>query len=157
MLEAARARSISAGAVVTWCQGDARALPFRDASVDLVLAVTTLCLVSEPLVALNEMSRVLRPGGVLVVGELGRWSLWAVRRRFRGWLGDQFWKTAHFWTAAELRDILIGAGLRVSDMRGAVYFPPSATLARLMSGIEKNMSHLGGFGAAFIAARATKQ
>ena len=88
MLEAARARATSAGAVVAWCQGDARALPFRNASVDLVLAVTALCLVSESLVALNEMSRVLRPGGVLVVGELGRWSLWAVRRRFRGWLGD---------------------------------------------------------------------
>ncbi len=157
MLEAARARGPSAGAVVTWCQGDARALPFRDASFDLVLAVTALCFVSEPLVALKEMSRVLRPGGVLVVGELGRWSLWAVRRRFRGWLGDQFWKTAHFWTAAELRDILTGAGLRVSDMRGAVYYPPSATLARPISGIEKNMSHLGGFGAAFISARATKQ
>jgi ubiquinone/menaquinone biosynthesis C-methylase UbiE len=157
MLEAARARATSAGAVVAWCQGDASALPFRDASFDLVLAVTALCLVSEPLVALNEMSRVLRPGGVLVVGELGRWSLWAVRRRFRGWLGDQFWKTAHFWTAAELRDILTGAGLRVSDMRGAVYFPPSATLARLMSPMEGTMAHLGGLGAAFIAARATKQ
>ena len=64
MLEAARARATSAGAVVTWGQGDAGALPFRGASVDLVLAVTALCLVSEPLVALNEMSRVLRPGGV---------------------------------------------------------------------------------------------
>jgi len=157
MLQAARARAASAGAVVTWCQAQAEALPFREGTFDVVLAVTALCLVSEPLVALNEMSRVLRPGGALVVGELGRWSLWSLGRRFRGWLGDQFWKTAHFWTAAELRDILTGAGLRVSDMRGAVYYPPSATLARLMSGIEKNMSHLGGFGAAFIAVKAAKE
>jgi ubiquinone/menaquinone biosynthesis C-methylase UbiE len=157
MLEAARAMATSARADVTWCQGDARALPFRDASFDLVLAVTALCLVSEPVVALNEMSRVLRPGGVLVVGELGRWSLWALGRRFRGWLGNQFWKTAHFWTAAELRDILTGAGLRVSDMRGAVYYPPSAILARLMSRMEGIMSHLGAFGAAFIAVRAAKE
>jgi ubiquinone/menaquinone biosynthesis C-methylase UbiE len=157
MLEAARARAVSADAVVTWCQGDARALPFRDASVDLVLGVTALCLVSEPLVALNEMSRVLRPGGVLVVGELGRWSLWAVRRRFRSWLGDQFWKRAHFWTAAELRETMADAGLRVRDMRSAVYYPPSATLARLMSRMEGTRAHLGGLGAAFIAVRATKE
>jgi ubiquinone/menaquinone biosynthesis C-methylase UbiE len=157
MLEAARARATSAGAVVTWCQADARALPFRDASVDLVLAVTALCLASEPLVALNEMSRVLRPGGVLVVGELGRWSLWAVGRRFRGWLGNQFWKTAHFWTAAELREILAAAGLRMSGMHGAVYYPPSATLARLMSPMEGTMAHFGGLGGAFIAVRAAKK
>ena len=157
MLEVARARASSQDSIVTWCQGDARALPFRDASVDLVLAVTALCLVSEPLVALNEISRVLRPGGILIVGELGRWSLWALGRRFRGWLGDQFWKTAHFWTAAELREMLVSAGLRVSDMRGAVYFPPSGTLARLLSRMEGAMSRLGGFGAAFIAVKATKE
>jgi ubiquinone/menaquinone biosynthesis C-methylase UbiE len=157
MLEAARARAASAGAVVTWCQGDAMALPFRDASVDMVLAVTALCLISEPLAALNEMNRVLRPGGVLVVGELGRWSLWALRRRLRGWLGDRFWRTAHFWTAAELRRILTHAGLRVSRVRGAVYYPPSAALAKLMSGMEKSMFHLGEVGAAFIAVRAIKE
>jgi len=103
------------------------------------------------------MSRVLRPGEVLVVGELGRWSLWAARRRFRGCLGNQLWKTAHFWTAAELWDLLTDAGLRVSDMRSAVYYPPSATLARLMSRMEGTTAHFGGFGAAFIAVRAAKE
>jgi ubiquinone/menaquinone biosynthesis C-methylase UbiE len=157
MLEAARARATSSGVVVRWCRGQAQALPFRDASFDLVLAVTALCWILEPLVAFNEMSRVLRPGGVLVVGELGRWSLWAFGRRFRGWLGNQFWKTAHFWTAAELRELLASAGLRVGDMRGAVYYPPSATLARLMSRMEGTMAHFGGLGAAFIVVRATKE
>lgn len=119
--------------------------------------MTALCLVSEPVVAVNEMSRVLRPGGVLVVGKLRRWSLWAVRRRFRSWLGDQFWKTAHFWTVAELREIMAGAGLRVTGVRGAVYYPPSATSARLMSPMEGTMAHFGGLGAAFIAVRAAKE
>lgn len=157
MLEAARARATSSGVVVKWCRAQAQALPFHDASFDLVLAVTALCWIPEPLVALNEMSRVLRRGGVLVVGELGRRSLWAVRRRFRGWLGDPFWKAAHFWTAAELREILASTGLRVGDTRGTVYFPPSATLARLMSRIEATMANLGGLGAAFIGVRATKE
>jgi ubiquinone/menaquinone biosynthesis C-methylase UbiE len=157
MLEAARARAASSGVVVRWCQGQAQALPFRDASFDLVLAVTALCLIREPLVALKEISRVLRPRGVVIVGELGRWSLWALGRRIRGWLGDQFWKTAHFWTAAELRELLATAGLRPGDVRGAVYYPPSAALARLMSLVERIMPHLGEFGAAFVAVRATKE
>ena len=157
MLEAARPRAASSGVVVIWCQGQAQALPLRDATFDLVLAVTALCLIAEPLAALKEISRVLRPRGVVIIGELGRWSLWALGRRVRAWLGNHFWKTAHFWATAELRELLATAGLRTGDVRGAVYYPPSAALARLISPVERTMSHLGGFGAAFIAARATKE
>ena len=157
MLEAARTRAISAGACVGWCQGAAQSLPFRDASFDLVLAVTALCWIPEPVVALKEMNRVLRPGGAVIVGELGRWSLWALARRFRGWLGAGTWKRAHFWTARELRELLVGAGLRAGDVRGAVYYPPSETLSRLMGCIEGASARLGPYGAAFIAVRSIKQ
>jgi ubiquinone/menaquinone biosynthesis C-methylase UbiE len=157
MLEAARTRAISSGACVRWSQGAAQSLPFRDASFDLVLAVTALCWIPEPVVALKEMNRVLRPGGAVIVGELGRWSLWALARRFRGWLGAGTWKRAHFWTAGELREMLASAGLRVSDIRCAVYYPPSEILARLMGCIEGASAHLGPYGAAFIAVRSIKQ
>ena len=136
MLEAARTRAISSGACVRWCQGAAQSLPFRDASFDLVLAVTALCWITEPVVALKEMNRVLRPGGAVIVGELGCWSLWGLARRFRGWLGAGTWKRAHFWTARELRELLAGVGLRAEDVRGAVYYPPSEILSRLMGCIE---------------------
>jgi ubiquinone/menaquinone biosynthesis C-methylase UbiE len=129
MLAAARTRAISSGAGVRLCQGAAQSLPFRDASFDLVLAVTALCWIPEPVVALKEMNRVLRPGGAVIIGELGRWSLWALARRFQNWLGTSTWKRAHFWTARELREILASAGLRASDIRGAVYYPPSEILA----------------------------
>jgi SAM-dependent methyltransferase len=45
--------------------GDGRALPFRDASFDGVFSQSTLQLVLDPLLAIQEMERVLRPGGVL--------------------------------------------------------------------------------------------
>ena len=104
MLEAARTRAISSGACVSWCQGAAQSLPFRDTSFDLVLAVTALCWIPEPVVALKEMNRVLRPGGAVIVGELGRWSFWTLARRFQGWLGTSTWKRAHFGTARDLRE-----------------------------------------------------
>ncbi|MBZ5499340.1 MAG: methyltransferase domain-containing protein [Acidobacteriia bacterium] len=156
MLEAARTRAISSGACVRWCQGAAQSLPFRDASFDLVLAVTALCWITEPVVALKEMNRVLRPGGAVIVGELGCWSLWGLARRFRGWLGAGTWKRAHFWTARELRELLAGVGLRAEDVRGAVYYPPSEILSRLMGCIEGSSARLRPYGAAFIAVRSIK-
>ena len=48
---------------------DARALPFADASFDAAYLVTVLGEIPDPATALNEVSRVLKPGGRLVVGE----------------------------------------------------------------------------------------
>jgi SAM-dependent methyltransferase len=45
--------------------GDGRALPFRDAAFDGVFSQGILCLVLDPLLAIAEMDRVLRPGGVI--------------------------------------------------------------------------------------------
>ena len=44
-------------------RGDATALPFRDASFDAVCCFAALHLFSDPFAALDEMRRVLRPGG----------------------------------------------------------------------------------------------
>jgi ubiquinone/menaquinone biosynthesis C-methylase UbiE len=52
--------------------GRAENLPFPDATFNRVLAVTTLCFVQDAEQAIGEMARVLKPGGSLVIGELGR-------------------------------------------------------------------------------------
>jgi ubiquinone/menaquinone biosynthesis C-methylase UbiE len=44
-------------------RGDATALPFRDASFDGACCFAALHLFAEPLAALDEITRVLRPGG----------------------------------------------------------------------------------------------
>jgi SAM-dependent methyltransferase len=59
---------------------DAHALPLRDTSFDLVWCVAALAVFAAPEVALAEIRRVLRPGGVLVVAAAGeRWV--RLRRR----------------------------------------------------------------------------
>jgi len=49
--------------------GSAEKLPFPDASFDLVTCQLVLIHVRDPAVALTEMKRVLRPGGVLLAAE----------------------------------------------------------------------------------------
>jgi protein-L-isoaspartate O-methyltransferase len=51
-------------------QGDAMDLPYEDASMDAVVLTAVLGEIPDPLAALRQIRRVLKPGGRLVVGEL---------------------------------------------------------------------------------------
>jgi SAM-dependent methyltransferase len=72
-------RAASAVAVVV-AGDDARALPFPDGRFDAALCTWVLCGVPGAAVALAEVARVLRPGGVLHLVEHGRAPDPGVRR-----------------------------------------------------------------------------
>lgn len=150
MLAAGRARAAASGVAPDLMQGDIRALPFADDSFDLVLAVTVLCFVDAAAPAVREMARVLRPGGRLVIGELGRWNLWAAKRRMSGWLGSRMWRSATFRTVRALKDLVADAGLAVMTVRGAVYYPPFALLAALLARCDAWIGKHTTAGAAFL-------
>jgi 2-polyprenyl-3-methyl-5-hydroxy-6-metoxy-1,4-benzoquinol methylase len=156
MLDAARRRAEAAGVSLEWLEGRAEALPFPAASFDVVIAVTVLCWVSDASAAVQEMTRVLRPGGIVVIGELGRYSLWASARRIRGWFGEKFWREAHFWTPCQLRRLVEDVGLKSDAVRGAVYYPPSRSLAKRLAPLDRSLSRMSSAGAAFLCVRAGK-
>lgn len=56
---------------IEWREGDAEALPYEDDSFDAVFCQFGLMLFSSPKTALQEMKRVLRPGGHLAVAVFG--------------------------------------------------------------------------------------
>lgn len=120
MIAAAHRRSDMENTQLRLVEGRAEQLPFNDESFDCVLAVTVLCFVRDGERAVAEMARVLKAGGHLVIGELGRWSLWAVYRRVRGWLGNSTWQATTFRTSRELRPLTQAAGLQVVEVRGAI-------------------------------------
>ena len=68
---------------VTATQGDARRLPYADASFDAVCLITVLGEIRDQDAALREIARVLAPGGRLVVGELFGDPHWVSPRRLR--------------------------------------------------------------------------
>jgi ubiquinone/menaquinone biosynthesis C-methylase UbiE len=89
-------------------QGDARELPYEDASFDAAYLATVLGEIPDQHAALAELRRVLRPAGRLVVGEL---------------FGDP-----HFVSPAALRRRAAAAELRVERKTG----PPFGYFARLV-------------------------
>jgi ubiquinone/menaquinone biosynthesis C-methylase UbiE len=157
MIGSAAAEAARRDAAVRFLLADAERLPFRVDSFDLVTMITVLAFVARPQAALREVARVLKPGGRLVVGDLGKWSLWAASRRVRGWLGSApLWRGARFRSAGELRALAQSAGLHTGQVSGAVYYPRSAPIASLMAPLDPQLGELSTFGAAFIALRASK-
>jgi ubiquinone/menaquinone biosynthesis C-methylase UbiE len=69
MLEQARHRAEQLGLTVELHEGDAQRLEFPDASFDTVVSTFSLCAIPDERVAIAEMWRVLRPGGLLVLAD----------------------------------------------------------------------------------------
>jgi SAM-dependent methyltransferase len=155
-VDAARAHAESEGLAVDLQVGDAGALPFPADRFDVVLAVTVLCFAEDPARAIAEMARVLRPGGVLVLGELGKWSAWAAWRRLRAAAGSKTWRGARFRSAAELRSLLRAEGLAPASERGAAFYPPIGAAARILEPVDRLLGRVTRLGAAFVAIAARK-
>lgn len=71
MLQLARRKPRGRRVPIAWLQGDAEALPFASGSFDRVLIGFSTRNLSDLMTGLQEMVRVLRPGGRLVVLETG--------------------------------------------------------------------------------------
>ncbi|MGJ3260595.1 MAG: methyltransferase domain-containing protein [Rhodospirillales bacterium] len=156
MIEAARARARGDGADISFRVANAGDLPFEDDTFDAVVAVTVLCFVEDPEAAIKEMRRVLKPGGLMIAGELGRFSSWAVVRRVKGWLGSFVWRHARFRSPSELTNLAIAARMTEVSVTGAIFYPPCGIAARLFGSIDRRISMWTTLGAAFLALRARK-
>jgi SAM-dependent methyltransferase len=63
----ARAVRAETAPQIGFLRADAQRLPLRDQTVDAVVSIAVLQLIPDPVAALAEMARVLRPGGRLAV------------------------------------------------------------------------------------------
>ncbi len=81
-------------------RGDARDLPYDDASFDALILTTVLGEIPDRAAALREAARVLRPGGRLIVGTI--------------FVGDPHWMSPR-----ALRDAATAVGLRHTQTSGS--------------------------------------
>jgi SAM-dependent methyltransferase len=92
-------------------RADARALPFPDAAFDRVICAETLEHIDDDATAIDELARVLRPGGRLaltVPRYLPERVCWALSREYRETPGGH----VRIYRGSELRAAGEGAGLR---------------------------------------------
>lgn len=92
--------------------GDARAMPFPDASFDRVIAAEIFEHIDEDTAAMSEMFRVLRPGGLAAV-TVPRWLpervCWALSEEYHAVEGGH----VRIYTRAELQAKLKRTGFRI--------------------------------------------
>jgi SAM-dependent methyltransferase len=85
--------------------GTGESLPFSPAIFQVVVLVTTICFLRDPVRALVEATRVLRPGGQILIGMLDRDSplgrIYEARQQDR-----EFYRLARFYAVTEVLDWL---------------------------------------------------
>ena len=70
LLVQARERAAAEGLEITYDEGDAESLPYADASFDVVVSMFGAKFAPRPALVASELARVLKPGGLLAIGEL---------------------------------------------------------------------------------------
>ncbi|OHD54988.1 MAG: methyltransferase type 11 [Spirochaetes bacterium GWF1_51_8] len=114
MLETAREKGI----ITTL--GVAEHLPYDSSRFDFTLMVTTICFVDDPLHALLEAKKVLKPGGTLIIGfvdkesELGKEYLLHKK-------DSLFYREAEFFSVTEIEDFLKDAGFVGFEYRQTIF------------------------------------
>jgi SAM-dependent methyltransferase len=107
----AEAGELDGAAVALALQGDARRLPFEDASFDRIIASEVLEHIPEDTDALAELARVLRPGGTLAatVPRFGPEAVnWALSRQYHDVPGGH----VRIYRRSQLQQRMRAAGLR---------------------------------------------
>ena len=105
VLERAKAASERRQATnVTWRKGDLTRMPLRDESIDLAVFSQSLRYATDPERALAETSRVLRPGGRVLIVDL--------KEHDQTWVQARFGDRRPGFAPGELEGLLQGAGFR---------------------------------------------
>ena len=135
MLDYARTQ----GNGIEYLRGDVVALPFGNRTFEHCTAITSLCFVADPVLALREMLRVARRG--VVLGLLNRRSLLYRQKHDRGGYRGARWDNAddaRRWCMELSRDLR-------PEIRSAVFFPWGGQLARLAETCLPTRGLWGGF------------
>jgi ubiquinone/menaquinone biosynthesis C-methylase UbiE len=95
--------------------GTAEELPFSDSRFDFVLMVTTICFVDDVVKSLREVFRVLKIGGIVIIGFVDRESELG-KQYSKKKESSRFYKDATFFSAPEVLRYLKGSGFAITNV-----------------------------------------
>ena len=115
---------------VEWKKGDLSRLPLRDASMDVALLSQSLHHASDPERAIAETTRVLRPGGRLLLLDL--------REHDQAWVKSRFGDRHLGFTTTQLEHLLRGANLSDVRVQVGASKPGDPFAVLIASGLKNN-------------------
>lgn len=128
--------------------GDIRNLPFADASFHKTISVTAIEFIQDARIAVEELFRVTKPKGYIVVATLNSLSPWAQQRKTAAQKGHPLFRHAIFRSPDEIKDLSSVAGITQT----AIHFKKTDD-PKIAPQIEKSGHEKGLNTGAFLAAR----
>lgn len=105
---------------ITTINATAKSLPFENGYCDLVLMVTTICFVDDIDKTLDEIYRVLKPGGWLVVGFVDKDSDLG-KKYEKNKNSSRFYKAATFYSKKEVFSLFKKHGFILEECRETLF------------------------------------
>ncbi|MGM0632650.1 MAG: class I SAM-dependent methyltransferase [Pseudomonadota bacterium] len=125
----------------TYTLADARALPYEDASFDLVMSIAATCFIEDELAAIREIVRVARRR--VAIGLLNRHSILWWKKGRNG--GSGAYRGAQWHSVKEVRSLFDGLPVKGLGIRTGVHFPGGSMLARSMERVVPSALPTGAF------------
>lgn len=147
-----RAGEKLSGSAFQMVPGDMTRLPFSDNYFDKAVSVTAIEFIEDACAAIEELFRVTRPGGSVIVATLNSLSPWAKRRKEAGKKGHAIFKKAFFRSPDDLLSCTPFKG----EARSAIHFEKTEDPGRAKA-LEEKGEKEGLDTGAFLVCRWVKQ
>jgi len=129
-------------------QGDMLRLPLREGAFEKTVSITALEFIEDAKQAIEELFRVTKSKGTIVVATLNRLSPWAAQRKEKGKEGHSLFSRVFFRSPEEMAALASQGGV----LRTAVHFKKEEDPRRALE-IEEEGKRKGLLTGAFLAVR----
>ena len=119
--------------------GYAENLPLKNISFDSIISITAICFFNNPKKAIEEMERVVKFNGKIIIGVLNKWSFYSVHKKLKSIFVETAYKKAKFYSILELRDQF--GHIKWDSTLFALSWMP-AWLLKIFASFEKYLSKL---------------
>ena len=103
-------------------------LPIRMQSIGTVFLFFTLCFLTDPAAVFREFFRILKPGGIVMIGFIPALSSWGEHLARKSRENHPYYRFARFRTVAETITMLSENGFQVLEAWSTLFQPPGQRL-----------------------------